>query len=61
MFVCEFVWDPRQAQEVSAQVERATGKPCPCKRGLPCPFVRIEGEPVALATPRLRPGEQKAG
>jgi hypothetical protein len=40
MYVCEMVWEPSKAREVSAQVERATNQPCPCKRGLPCPFVR---------------------
>jgi len=40
MRVCEMVWTPQRAHEVSSLVERATGKPCPCKVGRACPFVK---------------------
>jgi hypothetical protein len=49
---CEMVWDPVRAEQVRTIVESATGQPCPCKRGLPCPFVRLE--PVHLEMPTLR-------
>lgn len=42
MTVCEMVWTPQRAREVSSMVERATGEPCPCKVGRACPFVRLE-------------------
>jgi hypothetical protein len=32
-------WDDRTAARIQALVERATGMPCPCKRGLICPFL----------------------
>jgi hypothetical protein len=55
MYVCEYVWDPVQASQVRELLERATGEPCPCKQGKPCPFIRLEApEPVALDPPQMR-------
>lgn len=42
MYQCEFVWDPARARQVQDLVEKATGAPCPCKEGKPCPFVRVD-------------------
>lgn len=50
---CEYVWDPLRAKQVSELVERATGKPCPCKEGGQCPFVRVDPAPVALGVPKV--------
>lgn len=51
MKVCEMVWTPQRARDVSAEVERVSGRPCPCKAGLRCPFVKAAfeqtGEPEA--------------
>ena len=57
---CEYVWDPVRAQQVSELVERATGKPCPCKEGGQCPFVRVEDPPpISLGVPEIP--ERRAG
>ena len=54
MRLCEYVWDPLRAQQVSELVERATGKPCPCKEGGQCPFVRVEEpQPIGLGVPQI--------
>lgn len=55
MYACEMVWEPQEAADVIQQVEGATGLPCPCKRGVPCPFVNVE----RLTTPTER--ERLAG
>jgi hypothetical protein len=47
MRLCEMVWTPERAAMVSAQIESATGLPCPCKRGLACPFVPVSGADLA--------------
>jgi len=53
MPLCEWSMPPEQAQKFSAQIESATGLPCPCKRGLRCPFIKLDGDEAPA-----RPGEQ---
>lgn len=58
MTLCEMVWTPERARKVTAQVEDVTGQPCPCKRGLPCPFIKPDGS-VSVRSDELR--ERVAG
>jgi hypothetical protein len=34
--------DDETVMRVQRLVEESTGLPCPCKRGKPCPLVRVE-------------------
>lgn len=43
MFFCEALLGPDQAARVQATVERASGQPCPCRRGVVCPLIPAEG------------------
>lgn len=36
---CEREWSADKAAGVVALVEKLTGKPCPCDRGVPCPLL----------------------
>lgn len=41
MRACEAVYDMRTSEKVQALIEEATGKPCPCTGGLPCPLLSM--------------------
>ena len=49
MYGCEVLWDAEDAKRVQELMEQGTGKPCPCKRGKPCPIL-----PKTLAVVSLR-------
>ena len=52
---CEREWTADKAQGVRLLIERLTGKPCPCHRGLPCPLLPdVREAPVALGMPKTR-------
>ena len=36
---CEREWGAAKAAGVVALVEKLTGGPCPCDRGIPCPLL----------------------
>lgn len=39
MLGCEIVWSSEESSRAQELIERATGKACPCKRGLTCPLL----------------------
>ena len=36
---CYVVFGRERARQISAIIERATGAPCPCSQGQPCPLL----------------------
>lgn len=53
MQVCEVVFGRERGAEVQAFLELATGHPCPCRRGQPCPLMPADSA-VAPPPPRTK-------
>lgn len=49
---CEILFDAKRAAGMREMIERATGLPCPCKRGEAC--MLLARDLVALPTPAVR-------
>lgn len=46
---CRFVFGHEEAERVVAIVEKATGEPCPCQQGKPCPLLPdLPGKTLAV-------------
>lgn len=56
MQVCDVIYGCKRGAEISAFLEAATGLPCPCKRGIPCPLMPRDAEAVAPPVPRTDAG-----
>jgi hypothetical protein len=39
MQVCEVIYGCERGRAMVALLETATGQPCPCKQGIPCPLM----------------------
>jgi hypothetical protein len=58
---CEAVFDMETSEKVQALIEEATGSPCPCIGGLPCPLVseRVRFVPTLCIERGRRPASAK--
>lgn len=52
MQVCEVIYGCERGRAMVALLETATGQPCPCKQGIPCPLMPRDVA-VTLPAPRL--------
>ena len=61
MRACEAVYDMETSGKVQALIEAATGSPCPCVGGLPCPLLssRVSLVPKLCIERGTRPASKK--
>lgn len=47
---CQALFGMERGDQIVAHIEEVTGQPCPCKRGMMCPFVGpVEEAPLRPA------------